>query len=138
AAPDLFDGDAVRQKVGPRTTILLGKRQAEQPELAHLANDVVRERRRAVHLFGARLDLFLGEIPAQAADHLLLVAEREIHRGSSSAGAQLGLGWHPAAGSAAAAARAPLPAPDSPDYSTSARLPRAAGRSGARRRVWRG
>ena len=41
---ELLDGEAQREVVAALTAVLLGERQAEQAQLAHLPHDVVRER----------------------------------------------------------------------------------------------
>src|SRR5260370_17722201 len=112
ATSDLFQCDAVRQKVRARTTMLLGERKTQQAELAHLAYDLVRERRGAVHLLSVRLDLGFRKISAKIANHLLLVAEREIHREAPPQPARISSGaGRRAARGASLAAPAPPPTP---------------------------
>src|SRR5581483_5101477 len=55
-ARDLLDGQAQREKVRAGPAVLLGEGQAEEAELAHLADDVVAEPVLTVELFGRRRD----------------------------------------------------------------------------------
>ena len=81
------------RKSAPWPAVLLGEREPEQPELAHLLDDVHRELRALVHLLGARADDLLGELADDAAELLLLGGEVEVHTARSlrreSGGGQL-------------------------------------------------
>ncbi len=79
APRDLLDGDAQRQEIGAGATCLFGERQAEQAELAHLADDVVAELVVAVELHSRRHDHLAREVPARVADRLLLRGQFKIH-----------------------------------------------------------
>src|SRR5918995_604064 len=75
----LLDGDAQRGEVGAAAAVLLGERDAEQAEPAHLAHYVEREGVVGVPALGVRRDLGLGEVTHQLAQGLLLVAELNVH-----------------------------------------------------------
>ena len=57
-----LDGDAHAGEVAATTADRFGKRDPEQPELAHLAHDVDRELVGAIPLLGVRFDLGVGEL----------------------------------------------------------------------------
>ena len=77
--PELFDRDAERGEVRPRSPVLLGERQPEQPQLPHGQDRVDREDMVAVPLLGVRRDLPLGEVTDDLAEGLLFVAQVEVH-----------------------------------------------------------
>src|SRR5262249_20807659 len=79
ATADLLKGQAIGEEVAARTTILFWERQAEQPQIAHLAHDRVGKLAGVVQLLRVGLDLSLGEVAAEVANHLLLGAERKVH-----------------------------------------------------------
>jgi hypothetical protein len=58
--------------------VLLREGQAEQAHLAHLPDDVVRERVRVVEGGYHRRDLLAGELSYALAQSLLLLAEPEV------------------------------------------------------------
>src|SRR6266851_5188249 len=57
----------------------LGHGDAHEAELAHAAHGLPRKARLAVDLLGDGADFLLGEVPRQGLDHLLLVAELDLH-----------------------------------------------------------
>ena len=63
----------------PEAAVLLGDRDAADPQLAELLHDVERELLVLVPLAGARRDLLGGELPDEVADLLLLRRELELH-----------------------------------------------------------
>ena len=75
----LLDRECVRDRVASRTAVLLRDRQAHQPELRQLGDELVGEARLAVELLGDRRDPFERELAHRAADELLLLGEVEIH-----------------------------------------------------------
>ena len=77
-ARQLLDCDRVRDRVAAGAAVLLGDRQAHQPQLGELGDELVREAVLAVELLGDRRDLRLGELADGAADQLLLVRELEV------------------------------------------------------------
>src|SRR5918995_731511 len=78
-AGQLLDGDAERGEVGAAAAVLLGERDAEQAEPAHLAHDVEREGVVGVPALGVGRDLGLGEVTHDLAQGLLLVGELNVH-----------------------------------------------------------
>ena len=74
-----LDGQAEGEEVGPLASVLLGERQAEQPHLAHLLDDVQRKLLAPVHLLGARGDDVFGELADGPAERLLFLGKVEIH-----------------------------------------------------------
>ncbi len=78
-ARDLLDGDAVREVVGATAAVFLGKREAEQPELAHRVDGVDRELVVAIPGLGVGSDLALGEIADDGPELLLLWRRIELH-----------------------------------------------------------
>ena len=90
----LLQGDAQREVVAAHAAVLLGERQAEQPHLAHLADDVVGELVALVEVADGRRHDLLGELLDGLAQRLELVAEGAgghgvslpvCHRGCASA-----------------------------------------------------
>ena len=65
-AAERLDREAQGEVVAALPAVLLGERQAEQPQLAHLRDDVERQRVRAVGLVGARRDDLVGEVAHHA------------------------------------------------------------------------
>ena len=63
--------------------VLLRERDAHQPQLAELRDDLVGEPLLAVELLGDRRHLLAREVPHGGLDQLLLGAEVEVHRGDS-------------------------------------------------------
>jgi hypothetical protein len=76
---ELLDGDRVGERVGPRAAVLLGERDAHQPQLAELGHDLVGEPLLPVELLGHRGDLLLGEVADGAADEVVVGGEVEVH-----------------------------------------------------------
>ena len=76
---ELLDRERVRERVAAAAAVLLGERDAHQPELAELRDDLVREALLAVELLGDRRDLLPREVAHGRLDQLLLVAEVEVH-----------------------------------------------------------
>ena len=70
----LLDRERVRDGVAAGAAVLLGDRQAHQPELAELGDELVRETRLAVELLGDGRDLLARELAHRVADELLLLA----------------------------------------------------------------
>ena len=81
-ARELLDRDRIGHGVAAGAAVLLGDRQAHQPELAELCDELVREAGLAVELLGDGRDLRLRELADGAPDQLLLVAELEIQASS--------------------------------------------------------
>jgi len=81
-AREFLDGDAQGREVGATASVLLGKRQTEEPELAHPQHDVNGEDVIAIPRFGLRSDLGLREVAYERAQRLLFFAqfERGGHR----------------------------------------------------------
>ena len=77
-ARELLDCDRVRDGVAAGAAVLLGHRQAHQPQLAELGDELVREALLTVELLGDGSDLRLRELADRAADQLLLVRELEV------------------------------------------------------------
>ena len=69
-------------KSPPRAAVLLGHDQAEQPQVAHLADQLDREVVVAVPLRDVRRDLGLGELPDHLAEQLVILGQLE-HDSSS-------------------------------------------------------
>ena len=109
-------------KSAPDAAVLLGEDQAEQAELAHGQHRLEREGVVAVPGLGMGRDLGLGEVSHDLAEGLLLVAEVDVHRSSSSAPTLCSPPWRVPAAVTASRGRSPR---------------RAAGR-GAHRRSRRG
>ena len=63
----------------PRAAVLLRERDAHQPELAELGDDLVGEALLAIQRLGHRRHLALGEVADGAADQLVVVREVEVH-----------------------------------------------------------
>ena len=78
-ARQLLDRDRVRDGVAARAAVLLGDRQAHEPELGELRDELVREARLAVELLGDRRHARLREVADGAPDQLLLVGQPEVH-----------------------------------------------------------
>ena len=75
----LLDRDRVRERVPAAAAVLLGDRDAHQPELGHLGDELVGEAVLAVELLGDRRDLLVGERADGVADQLVLGGEVEVH-----------------------------------------------------------
>ena len=78
-ARQLLDRDRVRDGVGAGAAVLLGDRDAHQPELGELRDELVREALLAVELLGDRRDARLGEVAHRAPEQLLLVGQLVVH-----------------------------------------------------------
>jgi hypothetical protein len=78
---ELLDGDRVGQRVAARAAVLLGERDAHEPELAELRDDLVREALLAIELLGHRRDLVAGEVADGLLDEAVVVGQVEEHRG---------------------------------------------------------
>ena len=63
----------------PAAAVLLGERDAEQPELAHGPHDVDREVVVAVPRLGVRARSRLGEVADDLAQRLVLLGELDVH-----------------------------------------------------------
>src|SRR4051794_4337579 len=84
AARDLLHGEDVGQVVGARAAVLGGDADAQQPELAHVAQRLDWKAVLAVPGRRLRRHLVVGEAPREVADLALLVGQLvEAHRGSS-------------------------------------------------------
>src|SRR5215207_3312038 len=83
-ACELLDRERVGQVAGTPATVFMRMGNAHQPEFPELLHDFVREALGAVELLGDRLYLALSEIPHQALDLALLVAQIEVHSGRGS------------------------------------------------------
>jgi len=81
---ELLDRKRIGDRVGAAAAVLLGKRDAHQPELAHLRDQLVWERLRPVELLGDRPDLLAGEIADGVAQQPLLVGQIEVHGAGES------------------------------------------------------
>ena len=75
----LLDRERVGDGVAAGAAVLLRDRQAHQPELAELGDELVREARLAVELLGHRRHLLPRELAHGVADELLLLREIEVH-----------------------------------------------------------
>ena len=73
AARELLDDHRVGREVEAHAAVLLGDRDAEQPELGHLLDDRRRVLVRAVVVLGVREDLLVDELADHLGDRLLLV-----------------------------------------------------------------
>ena len=76
----LLDGERVGERVGAAAAVLLGERDAHQPQLAHLRHELVGEGLGAVELLGDRRDLVAREVAHRVAEQALLVCELEVHQ----------------------------------------------------------
>ena len=70
---------AYGDRVAAGAAVLLRDRQAHQPELAELGDELVREARLAVELLGDRRHLLARELAHGVADELLLLGQIEVH-----------------------------------------------------------
>ena len=75
----LLDRERVGERVAAPAAVLLGERDPHQAELAHLRDQLVGERLRAVELLGDGRDLVAGEVADGVAQQPLLVGELEVH-----------------------------------------------------------
>ena len=82
----LLDRDAEHREVAAAAAVLLGERDAEQPEVAHAAHDVDREVVVAVPRLGVRRDLALGEVADDLAERVVLFGELHVHWGDGLPG----------------------------------------------------
>ena len=78
-ARQLLDRDRVGHGVGAGAAVLLRERDAHQPELGHLLDELVREALFAVELLGDRGDPRLGEVAHGPAQQLLLFGQLVVH-----------------------------------------------------------
>ena len=78
-AAELLDRDAQAGEVAVGAAELLGRGQPEQPEIAHLLDQVDREVVVLVPLRDVRSDLRLGELADAAAEGLVLAGQGESH-----------------------------------------------------------
>ncbi len=76
---ELLDRDRVRDGVAARTAVALRDRQAHQPELAELRDELVREPAAQIELPRDRLDALPRERPDRVANQLLLGSQVEVH-----------------------------------------------------------
>ena len=76
----LLDGKRIGERVGAAAAVLLGERDAHQPQLAHLRHQLVWEGLGAVELLGDGADLVAREVAHRVADQALFVGEREVHQ----------------------------------------------------------
>ena len=74
-ARERLDREAQRHVVAALAPDLLGERQAEEPELAHLRDDVHRQFVRSVGLVGLRRDDGVGELADHVVQLLFLVGQ---------------------------------------------------------------
>src|SRR5690606_24945126 len=72
-----LDGQAEGEVVAALTAVLLGERQAEQAQLAHLAHDVEVEGVRAIGLVGLRRHHLLGEVAHHRGELALLLVQAD-------------------------------------------------------------
>ena len=70
---------AYDERVPAGAAELLGERDPHQPELGHLAHELVREPRLAVELLGDGCDALDGERAHGVAEELVLGREVEVH-----------------------------------------------------------
>ena len=78
-ARELLDRDRVGERVAARAAELLGERDAHQPELGHLRDELVGKPALAVELLGDGRDAIDGERAHGVAEELVLGREVEIH-----------------------------------------------------------
>ena len=78
-AGQLLDRERVGERVGAAAPVLLRERDAHQPELAHLGDDLVGEALGPVELLRDRPHLLVGEVADGVAQQPLLVAQVEVH-----------------------------------------------------------
>jgi len=78
-AGEFLDGQRVGQRVAAPAAVLLGERDAHEPQLAKLGGDRVGKGLGGVELPGHRSDLAAGEVAHRAADELVVVGEVEVH-----------------------------------------------------------
>src|SRR5690606_1195901 len=76
---DLFYRQHVGDGIHPRAAVLLRYLDAHEAHLPHLADGLHRELAGLVELSGDRRNALLRELARRLADHLMLVAEREVH-----------------------------------------------------------
>ena len=89
AARELLDDHRVGREVEPHPAVLLGDRDAEQPELLHLLDHGVGELVLVVVLLGDREDLVVDELAHHLGDGLLLVGLLGEARGYRHCSGQL-------------------------------------------------
>ena len=70
---------AYGERVPASAAVLLGERDAHEPELAELADDLVGEALLAVELLRDGRDLVAGEVPDQLLDRPVVVGQLEVH-----------------------------------------------------------
>jgi hypothetical protein len=78
-AGQLLEHEDVREEVGAGPAVLLRYADAEQADLAQLAQQLARERVRPIPLRGVRGDLGVGDLAGQRLDLQLLRREVEVH-----------------------------------------------------------
>ena len=83
---ELLDGDAQREVVAAHAAVLLGDRQAEQPEPPHPGDDLVGELALGVQVADDRGDLLARELRHARAQRLVLVGQTQVHRAPRVAG----------------------------------------------------
>src|SRR5579875_81401 len=76
-----MQGQAEREVVAAHAAELLGERQPEQPELAHLRDDLVGELASLVVVADHGRDHAGGKVPDRGAEVLVLVVEHEADHG---------------------------------------------------------
>ena len=78
-AGQLLDRDGIRESVAAAAFVLLRNRDAHEPQLGKLGDDVVGKAMLAVELLRDRRDAPLREIAHGAAEQLVLFGKIEIH-----------------------------------------------------------
>ena len=80
APRELLDDHRVGRQIEPHAAVLLGDRDAEEPELLHLLDDRLRKLVLVVVVLGVGEDLLLGELAHHLGDGFLLVGAVEVCR----------------------------------------------------------
>ncbi len=78
-ARQLLDRNRIRDSVGAGAAVLLRDRDAHQPQVGQLGDELVREALLTVELLRDRRDARLRELAHRAAEQLLLVAQVVVH-----------------------------------------------------------
>ncbi len=81
---DLLHGDGIADAIAPHPPVLLGKGQAEEAQLAHLAKGLHGEPVLFVYLLSDGFDLVFSKVAHHLADQFLLLVELEMHGGFAS------------------------------------------------------
>src|SRR5665811_1170647 len=76
---DLLDHEDIREDVQAGAAVLLGEEAPQEPHLAHLRDQLVRDLVLLVDADGKRLDLLLYEVADRVPQHVVVLTQREIH-----------------------------------------------------------